>query len=57
MTKNLFIAVRFDSATDAIIFSDATQARIFMDLHPEYDELLESGIYDSAKEALEIWGE
>jgi hypothetical protein len=57
MTKNLFIAVRFDGATDAIIFSDATEARIFMDLHPEYDELLESGIYDSAKEALEIWGD
>jgi hypothetical protein len=57
MTKNLFVAIRFDGATDAIIFNDATQARIFMDLHPEYDELLESGIYDSAKEALEIWGE
>jgi hypothetical protein len=57
MQKNLFIAIRFDGATDAIIFRDAEQARIFMNLHPEYEDLLESGIYESASEALEIWGE
>jgi hypothetical protein len=57
MQKNLFIAIRFDGATDAIIFRDAQQARLFMDLHPEYEDLLESMIYDSANEALEIWGE
>jgi len=56
MLNNLFIAIRFDGATDAIIFRDAEQARIFMDLHPEYEDLLESGVYDTAQEALEIWG-
>jgi len=55
--NNLFIAIRFDGATDAIIFSNAEQARIFMALHPEYQDLLESGIYESASEALAIWGE
>jgi hypothetical protein len=32
--KNLFIAIRLDGVTDAIIFRDAQQARMFMDLHP-----------------------
>lgn len=57
MQKNLFIAIRFDGATDAIIFRDAEQARIFVELNPEYEDLLESAVYDSASEALEIWGE
>jgi hypothetical protein len=57
MINNLFIAIRLDGAIDAIIFSDANQARTFMDSHPEYEDLLESGVYDTAQEALEIWGE
>lgn len=57
MLNNLFVAIRFDGATDAIIFDTANEARAFMDLHPEYTDLLETGVYTSAAEALKIWGE
>ena len=57
MLNTLFIAIRLDGAIDAIAFSDANQARIFIDAHPEYGDLLASGVYDTAQEALEIWGE
>jgi hypothetical protein len=56
MNKNLFIAIRFDDATDAFIFSDENEARAFMAVHPEYADLLESGIYTNAAEALACWG-
>ena len=55
--NNLFVAIRMDGATDAIIFRNAEDARKFMDLHPEYEDLLESGIYENTQEALEIWGD
>jgi hypothetical protein len=56
MNKNLFVVIRFDDATDAFIFNDEKQARAFMVLRPEYTDLLESGIYTSATEALACWG-
>ena len=56
MNKNLFVAIRFDDVTDAFIFSDEKEARAFMSVHPEYADLLESGIYTNAAEALACWG-
>ena len=53
--KNLFVAVRIDGSTDAIIFNSLSDCDRFCELHNEYEKI-ETGIY-TLSAALDLFGE
>ena len=53
--ENLFVAVRIDGTTDAIIFESFSECERFCALHSEY-EMVETGIY-TLSTALDLFGE
>lgn len=53
--ENLFVAVRIDGTTDAIIFESFSECDRFCALHTEYEKI-ETGIY-TLSSALDLFGE
>lgn len=53
--NDLFVAVRFDGETDAIVFSTRAECEQFCNMRPEY-EAIHSGLY-SVNEALSFFGD